>query len=108
MIKHGCISPSLSPHVLSPHIPLGNIYLFMDFGMVKLSWRRDVKPLEPKLMVNPRLLELKTAKEILEEVFHARPSDVDDMIQRRLDENNLSRDISSEETQWPQEFCLGD
>jgi hypothetical protein len=59
-------------------------------------------------MVNPRLLELETAKEILEEIFHVRPSDVDDMIQRRLLENNLSRDIGSEEEQWPQEFCLGD
>jgi hypothetical protein len=76
--------------------------------MIKLSWRRDAKPLEPKLMVNPRLLELETAKQILEEVFHARPSDVEDMIQRRLEENNLRSDIRSEEAQWPQEFCLGE
>jgi hypothetical protein len=61
----------------------------MDFGMIKLSLRRDVKPFEPKLMVNPRLLELETAKEILEEIFHARPSDVEDMIQRRLMADSL-------------------
>ena len=39
-------------------------------------------------MVNPRLLELQTAKQILEEIFHARPSDVEDMIQRRLEEKS--------------------
>ena len=36
--------------------------------MIKLSWRRG------KQMINPRLLKLETAKDILEEVFHARPS----------------------------------
>ena len=29
-----------------------------------------------------------TAKEILEEIFHARPSDVEEMIQMRLEEKN--------------------
>ncbi len=70
--------------------------------MIKLSWRREARPLEPKLMVNPRLLELETAKEILEEVFHARHSEVEEMIQRRLEEENLSRDIRSEKAEWPQ------
>ena len=35
-------------------------------------------------MANIRHLALETGKEILKEVFHARPSDVEDMIQRRL------------------------
>ena len=39
-------------------------------------------------MVNPRILELETAKQIIEEIFHARPSDVEEMIQMRLDEKN--------------------
>jgi len=39
-------------------------------------------------MVNPRLLELQTAKQILQEIFHARPSDVEDTIQRRLEEKS--------------------
>ena len=39
--------------------------------MIKLSWRRGTKTFKPKQMINPRLLELETAKEILEEVFHA-------------------------------------
>ena len=44
--------------------------------MIKLPWKREARPLEPRLKVNPRLLELQTAKQILEEIFHARPSDV--------------------------------
>jgi hypothetical protein len=43
---------------------------------------------EPRQKINPRLLELETAKEILEEVFHARPSDMEDMIDKRLDEKS--------------------
>jgi hypothetical protein len=38
-------------------------------------------------------MELETAKEILAEVFGARPSDVEEMIQARL-----------EERRWPQRF----
>ena len=60
--------------------------------MIKLSWGRDVKPLEPKQMVNPRLSELETAKQILEKVFHARLSDVDNEIQRRLEETSRSQE----------------
>jgi len=57
--------------------------------MIKLSWnKRRARPLEPKLKVNPRLAELETAKQIFEEIFHARPSDVEEMIQMRLDEKN--------------------
>ena len=40
--------------------------------------------------INLRLIELETAKQILEEIFHDRPSDVDDMIHRRLEEKNCS------------------
>ena len=36
--------------------------------------------------LNPMLLELQTAKEILAEIFHARTGKVEDMIQRRLEE----------------------
>ena len=39
-------------------------------------------------VVNPRRQELETAKEILAEVFGARPSDVEEMIQRRLEERS--------------------
>jgi hypothetical protein len=33
-------------------------------------------------------MELETAKEVLAEIFHARPSDVDEMIQMRLEGKN--------------------
>jgi hypothetical protein len=59
-------------------------------------------------MVNPRLLELQTAKQILEEIFHARPSDIDEMIQMRLEEKNWSKESWQEEEPWPREFCLGE
>ncbi len=73
--------------------------------MIRLPWTRD-RPSIPRQKINPRLLELQTAKQILEEVFHARPSDVEDMIQRRLEEKSWSEERWPE--QWPQEFCLGE
>jgi hypothetical protein len=47
-----------------------------------------------------RTLELETAKQILAEVFRARPSDVEDMILRRLEERYRLEDGSS-----PEERC---
>jgi hypothetical protein len=76
--------------------------------MIKLPWKRDARPLETRLKVNPKLLELQTAKQILEEIFHARPSDVDEMIQMRLEEKNWSEESWQEEEElWPREVCLG-
>ena len=73
--------------------------------MIKWSLRRDARPIEPKRKINPRLIELETAKEILKEVFHARPSDVDDMIQRRLQEKNWNEESWQEEDEsWPASF----
>ena len=37
--------------------------------MIKLPWKREAKPLGPRPTVNPRLLELQTAKQILEEIL---------------------------------------
>ena len=77
--------------------------------MIKWSLGREAKPIEPRRTINLRLLELETAKEILEEIFHARPSDIEDMIQRRLEEKSWSKESwTEEESQWPQEFCLGE
>ena len=70
--------------------------------MMRLWRRRESRPIERRLSINVRLMELETAKQILEEVFHARPSDVEEMIQRRLEEKSWTK----EEEQWPQEFCL--
>ena len=77
--------------------------------MIKLPWKREARPLGPRLMVNPRLMELETAKQILEEIFHARPSDVEEMIRMRLEEKNWSRENWQEEEEpWPREFRLGE
>ena len=77
--------------------------------MIKLPWKREARSLEPRQTVNPRLLELQTAKQILEEIFHARPSDIDEMIQMRLEEKSWSKESWREEEEpWPREFCLGE
>jgi DNA polymerase I len=56
-----------------------------------------------------KLMELEIAKQILEEIFHARPSDVEKMIQMRLEDNNWKKESWQEEEKlWPREFCLSD
>ncbi len=55
------------------------------------------------------ILELETAKEILAEVFHAGPGDVEEMIKMRLEEKNWieKTDIlprEREEVLWPATF----
>ncbi len=47
-------------------------------------------------LVNPRTLELETAKEILGELFDIRTHEVDEMIRQRVDES----------TTYGQEFSL--
>ncbi|MGD0953719.1 MAG: hypothetical protein ABR985_15245 [Methanotrichaceae archaeon] len=74
--------------------------------MIKWSWKREARIFEPRQKVNSRLLELETAKSILAEVFHARPSDVEDMIQKRREENSWIDKRPPDEEQWPREFCL--
>ena len=73
---------------------------------MRLSWWRKARLIEPRPMIDPEVLELLTAKEILAEVFHARPADVEEMIQRRLEEKNSL--VKCEEGLWPATFCLGD
>ena len=70
---------------------------------MRLPWNRDARPIEPRWPVCTKVLELETAKEILAEVFHARPTEVEEMIQRRLEERDWC-----EEGLWPATFCLGD
>ena len=54
------------------------------------------------LQMNPKALELETAKEILAEVFRVKLADVDEMIL-----NRFGTEGSKEDGPWPQEFCLG-
>ncbi len=53
--------------------------------------------------MNPKALELQTAKEILAEVFRVRLSEVDEMIQNRFPADDTG---SKENGLWPQEFWL--
>ena len=46
---------------------------------MRWPWRRQ-GAIEPRRAVNFRRMELQTAKEILAEVFHARPGEVEEMI----------------------------
>ena len=73
---------------------------------MRWPWRRQARPVEPRPMVSIRAMELETAKEILAEVFHARPGEVEEMIQMRLEESGPEEE--REEGLWPATFCLGD
>jgi hypothetical protein len=67
-------------------------------------WKRETKQIEPRRAANTKVLELDTAKEILAEIFHIRPDDVEEMIQLRLEE----RDLDEQEEPWPAMFRLGE
>jgi ribose 1,5-bisphosphokinase PhnN len=73
---------------------------------MRLPWRKKARLIEPRPMVGLNVLELQTAKEILAEVFHARPADVEEMIQRRLEKKNSP--VEYEDVLWPSTFCLVD
>jgi hypothetical protein len=45
--------------------------------MIKWSWKREARTFENRRIFNPKLLDLEMAKQILAEIFHARPSDVE-------------------------------
>ena len=55
-----------------------------------------------------KAIELQTAKEILAEVFRASPSDVEDMIQKRLSDESLPGEESRPEEieLWPEMFWV--
>ena len=52
--------------------------------LMRWPWRRGARQIEPKLTADLKVVELQTAKEILAEVFHARPGEAEVMIQSRL------------------------
>ena len=68
-------------------------------------WRRRAELCEPRIGADSKLMELETAKEILAEVFHARPSDFEEMIQKRLEERDWKED-EHEDGLWPATFSL--
>jgi hypothetical protein len=67
---------------------------------------REARPIEPSRTVNPRRAELETAKEILAEIFGVRAVDVDEMIQRRMEERSWAGEQTHEDGLWPVTFCV--
>jgi len=61
---------------------------------MRWPWIREARLIEPSPATNPKVLELQTAKEIREEVFHARTDEVDEMIQMRLEKRRRFLDWS--------------
>ncbi len=71
--------------------------------------RRSARPPPPEKKANPRLLKLQAAKEILAEIFHARPEDIEEMIQSRLEERNWATEQAPIYGELrPEAFCLSE
>jgi len=73
---------------------------------MRLPWREEVRQVHPTLPVNIKAQELDTAKEILAEVFHIKPVDVEEMIQKRLKDRCWQEE--REDGLWSATFCLGE
>jgi predicted metallopeptidase len=71
---------------------------------VRLFWQRYGRTVEPRRAASTKTQELETAKEILAEVFHIRPADVEEMLSERLEEQ--SRHQECQVVLWPATFCL--
>lgn len=80
---------------------------------MRWPWRREARPSEPRRAADLKVIELQTAKDILAEVFHARPGEVEEMIQRRLEERDWLEEKEnwqkeSGEKLWPATFSVGE
>ncbi len=79
--------------------------------LMRWPWRRQARAGRAQAGGQAGPMELETAKEILAEVFHARPGEVEEMIQRRLEERSWPEEEETwqkerEERRWPATFCL--
>ncbi len=73
--------------------------------------RGPIEPRRVRVAVSTGAMELETAKEILAEVFHTRPGEVEEMIQRRLEVRGPEENSRLEkrgEKLWPATFCVGE
>jgi hypothetical protein len=61
---------------------------------------------QKEIVLDPKILELQAAKEILAEVFRIRISKVDEMIQSRFEDASYQDDCREGNGLWPQEFRL--
>jgi len=80
---------------------------------MRWPWRRGAELCEPRMTADLKVIELQTAKEILAEVFHARPGEVEEMIQRRLEERSWLEEKENWQKEngeklWPVAFCVGE
>lgn len=73
---------------------------------MRLPWEREKRSSLIPGQISTKAQELEAAKEILAEIFRVRPGDVEDMIQRRLEERSSSD--RHEVGLWPATFCLGE
>ena len=77
---------------------------------MRWPWQRaQAGPIEPRRASvssngNGKALELQAAMEILAEVFGTQPGEVEEMIQRRLED----RSWAEEDGSWPATFVLGE
>jgi hypothetical protein len=72
------------------------------------SQRRLVVRSEKAPWVDPRVLELQTAMEILVEVFGIRISEVEEMLRQRSEVEVEVPSCSGEGALWPESFCLAE
>lgn len=73
---------------------------------MRLPWKLKVRQIDPTLPGSTKAQELDTAKEILAEVLKIRPADVEEMIQKRLEDRSWQE--GREDGLWPATFCLGE
>ena len=76
------------------------------FERIRWLQKRSAIALLPSPPVDPMILELQAAKEILAEVFRVRVSEVEEMILNRYDDVRYEENSSEEEELWPREFQL--
>jgi len=74
--------------------------------MIRWPQKRSVSALDPLPRVNPKILQLQAAKEILAEVFQVRISDVDEMILSRYEVHFEENSCPEDGEPWPKEFQL--
>jgi hypothetical protein len=74
----------------------------------RIRWlqKRSAIALLPSPPVDPMILELQAAKEILAEVFRIRVSEVDEMILNRYDDVRYEENSSEDGEMWPRVFQL--
>jgi len=73
---------------------------------MRLPWMHEDRQISPIRPISTKAQELQAAKDILSEVFRIRPADVEEMLQRRLEERCCPD--RREDGLWPATFCLGE